>query len=204
MDIDVTRLKKIPQEPAARLLSRKGTKLAVKHDLPPSASVADLVAELARRNEAVALLRLLAVALPPREAVWWACLAAEEIVRAEGQETRTLKTAKAWVQRPDHDAYHAVTAAMETAEIDDETVLCATAAHWAAGSIDLKEGEVDPTPPAGVGGAVAAQIAQALRASDLPFAQGLDYMIRRGLDIAAGGTGQVPRPTPAPSPEETG
>lgn len=112
----------------------------------------------------------------------------------------TLKTAKAWVQRPDADAHEAVTAAMDAAENDDDTVYTAMAAHFAGGSMAVEEGGVDPSPPAGVGAMVVTQIMLAIRAGDVPFEAALDHMIRRGLDIAGGGTGQVAPPTSA---EET-
>ena len=67
---------KVPQQPAAKLLSNANVMLSTNVDAPASASVETVLSELDEKREWIDILKLMAVVLPPRERVWWACLAA--------------------------------------------------------------------------------------------------------------------------------
>ena len=78
-------LKKIPDQPAARLLAAANAQLKTKLKTPANASVETVLEALAEVDAKVDMLRLLSVALPPRECVWWACRAGHDVLGPEGK-----------------------------------------------------------------------------------------------------------------------
>jgi hypothetical protein len=98
-----------PKAPHAR------TAIDLAHDVPLSPpgkklltaqqSPAQFLKALADRGHYVDALRLMAVALLPREAVWWACLCCRHTLGAKAPpapaEDHALQAAAQWVTRPD-------------------------------------------------------------------------------------------------------
>ena len=200
MEINVEDLKKIPPEPAARLLAKSNVKLGTQLESPASASVTDILKELAEQDAGTDAMQLLAVALPTREAVWWACLAAEDLVgEAEEDATPSLGAAKAWVHEPDTDHKVAARVAMESADFDDDTVYCAMAAYYADGTLGTGDQAEQPAPPGAVPGAVFAQNMLAIGASQATFEEAVELLIARALDIARGGNGRISEPDAGPT-----
>ncbi len=185
-------LKKIPPEPAARMLAMANTKLQTPIAAPASALVEVVLSELDSKAAKVDILRLLAVALPPREATWWACLAARDLIGAEPKVVPPpLRTAEAWVFKPTEDNRTAARDAFETADMDDDTSFCAMAALYADGTMGPGDLSQTPAPANGVAAAVLAMNMIALRARADTFATYMEILIDRGLDIARGGNGRV-------------
>ena len=203
MAIEVSDLKKVSKDPVAKLMSSAGIKLETELELPPIAGVKDYLTALDDKSAKVDILKLLSVALPPREAVWWACLAAEDVINASGKpETAALSAAKAWVYKPDENSRAAVQMAMQNTDHDDETVYCALAAFYAdgtAGEDDLKD---QPAPPAAVPASVLGQNMVSLDALDVEGDVAFDLLIQRALDIARGGNGKVEMPEPTLEEED--
>ena len=187
-------LKKIPSEPAVRMLARQDAKLETPLTSPASASVSVVLTELEAAGAWVDMVRLMSVALPPRECVWWACLAARDIVGEEG--TACVKAAEAWVFEPNPTNRLAVQTVLNTADGDDDTALTATAALYAPGTLGV-EGEVAdiPAPPGAVAAACFGMNLATLELSDDPV-QRLRLVFERALDIAKGGNGRVEMPPP--------
>ena len=73
-------LRKIPREPARRLLARSNARLGTPITAPAAAPVDVVLGELEGAGAQVDMLRLLSVALPARECIWWGCLAAEDLL----------------------------------------------------------------------------------------------------------------------------
>lgn len=196
-------LKKFPSEPAARVLAATSTKLATPLTAPASARVETVLTELAGKDAWIDMLRLIAVALPPREAVWWACLAARDTL-PDGQMTPCLKAAEAWVFRPGDDTRADVQKALDAVDMDDDTALVASAALYAPGSLGLGDMAEHAAPAGAVGACVFGMTAAAMGAVPDPLGH-LHVLIDRGLDIARGGNGRVPtnqtahETTPAPT-----
>jgi hypothetical protein len=185
-------LQKIPQEPAARLLALANARLGLKLESPASAMVPEVLEELDRKGAVVDMLRMLAVALPPRERVWWACLAARDLVAAGAVESPALVEAtEAWVYDPSDEKLAEVHRLIEGADPEDETVLCATSALYAGGKLG-------PGDLSGLDAPVGASETYALvmnarsltQFPDRAEAQGR-LLIERALDIARGGQGAV-------------
>jgi len=81
-------------------------------------------------------LRLLAHALPKREAVWWACRCARlENAEPLPAEAAALAAAEAWVKDPSEANRRAAQAAAETAEFTTPAGCAAIAAFWSGGSL---------------------------------------------------------------------
>lgn len=202
MQISDESLKKIPNEPAARLLAKANVKLDVPLKAPASASVADVLRELAEQDARFDMMQLLAAALPPREAVWWACLAATDLVGSDdAAETPALRAAKAWVYNPDVENKEAARLAMDSADFDDDTVYCAMAAFYGDGTAGTGAMAEHPAPPGAVSGAVFAQNMLSMGVNGGEVDADAEYLIARALDIAGGGNGKVARPDTA---QETG
>jgi hypothetical protein len=192
-------LKKIPDEPAARMLARANARLTTRLRAPASAPVAVVLEELEAADALVDMLRLLAIALPPRERVWWACLAARDALPPGAAAPPPLAAAEAWVFRPDDETRAAARAAAEAAGPEDDTALCASAAAMADGTLGPGDLAGHPAPP---GGAETLAFGMAVlslsRRSDAFAAQGR-LLVDRALDIARGGNGRI-EAAPAPAP----
>lgn len=187
-------LKKIPADvPAARMLSATGLTLSTELDAPAAAPIKDVLEELQAKEAYLDLVVLLSVVLPVRESIWWACLAARDLM---GEKlTPSMKAAEAWVFKPDADNKQAATLAAQTAPPNDDTVHVASAAMYGDGVIEV-EG-VDDTvhaPPAVVPASVIAMNLNSLSVAEHPLDHWVHVLIDRALDIARGGNGHVEVP----------
>lgn len=136
-------------------------------------------------------LDLLARALPKREAVWWACLAAR-LVPAAGPAAKALEAAEAWVFRPNETERRACFPPAEADAFTHPASWAAMGAYWSGGSITPPE--LQAVPPAAHLTGVAVAAAAKLAIAGLPAAQragGMKRLVEQGLDIAAGGNGRV-------------
>lgn len=186
-------LDKIPDAPALRLLALANVRLNRPTGLPAAAPVGDVLEALDGQDDHVGMFKLLAVSLPPREGVWWACLAARDLVQDD--DPPPLAAAEAWVRRPCEETGIAARHAFETADFDDDTVLCAQAAATADGRLgpgDLSGYEAPVgTCAMSIFGTVIMSYANAPPGEGAARAE---LLLARALDIAKGGSGRV---TPA-------
>ncbi|MCW9013761.1 MAG: hypothetical protein OQL06_08250 [Gammaproteobacteria bacterium] len=137
-------------------------------------------------------IRFLAMALPKREAVWWACMAVRSMMDKEAppQELATLSAAEAWVYQPTEENRRQAMAYAEAADFKTAASWAATAAFWSAGSMAPPDAPVVPPGPdltaKAVTGAVLLVVAKADPDKlDEVYVQ----MLGIGLDIAQGGKG---------------
>ncbi|MGV6849072.1 MAG: DUF6931 family protein [Marinibacterium sp.] len=197
-------LKRIPPEPALRFLALANATLMEKTSSPASASVPVLLAELEEKEATIDMLRLLAAALPPREAIWWGCLAAGDLVPEGSPVPKSLQAARDWVFTPSDDTRNAARAAAESAPPDDETTLAATAVAMCDGKLGTGDLAAHDAPPGAVAVFVFGLNAKSLAMADPTTFQ--DYgraLVDRALDIARGGDGQgIVLPQPEPETEE--
>jgi hypothetical protein len=174
------------------MLAMANTKLQTPISAPASAPVDVVFGELEQKAAQIDIMRLLSVALPPREATWWACLAARDLI---GEDAKTvpvpLACAERWVFKPTEENRIAARDAFETAEMDDDTTFCAMAALYADGTLGPGDMNETPAPSNGVAAAVLAMNMIAARARADTFKTYVDILIDRGLDIARGGNGRV-------------
>jgi hypothetical protein len=183
-------LKKVPKEPAARLLAGANARLKTPLKAPVAAPVGVVLAELEEAGAWIDMLRLLSVALPPRERVWWACLAGRDVAAAAPRLPPPLAAAEAWVFKPSDAARDAARAAAESAEPDDDTTLCATAVIFFDGTLGTGDLARQPAPPGVAQAAAFGMNLLALGQEGADFAGAANRLIDRALDIARGGNGR--------------
>lgn len=186
-------LRKIPQVPAARLMADTNLKLDTELESPAAASVSVVLAELEKHAAVVDMIKLLAASLPPREAVWWACLAMRDTLGSDASPTPCLKAAESWVFKPSEETQAKAHQAAETANPTDDTTMIATMAVFAEGSLgpgDLKE---HPAPAGAVAAMAAGANFMALDALGGDLHEAANHLIDRALDIARGGNGKIER-----------
>lgn len=187
-------LSKIPAQPAARLLAAASAELDTPVTAPASAPVDVVLRELDHKQAWVDMVRLLSVALPPRERVWWACLAARDMLEPGARVPPPLAAAEAWVFKPTEEnraiAHHAV----QAAAMKDDSKFCAMAVQFHDGTLGPGDLAKNAAPPGGSSVAAFAMNIVSLPHSRLPFEVAIGHLIERGLDIARGGSGQVKKP----------
>lgn len=185
------KLSKIIAQPASRLLAMANADLDAPVRSPAAADVATLLREFDEDFRPVDALRLLSVALPPREGVWWACLAGRDMLEPGARAPRTLTTAEAWAFEPSDEKRAAARAALDASDSTDPTMLCAMAASMSDGRLgpgDLAQYEA---PPGGSATAVFGMNMLALSENSDDFFHKVQVLIERALDIARGGNGSV-------------
>ena len=134
------------------------------------------------------------VRLPKREAVWWACLAAKRGLgdKATPDLQAALQAAEQWAISPSEDNRRLAKGWSEKTGQKSAASWAATAALWTGGSM-AKPGEPEiPVPPFLYAHAVAGAVCLAAFEVDpeQPINQ-FKRFIRQGLDLAAGGRGDV-------------
>ena len=195
-------LKKLPDDPAAKILARGNAVLQTPLEAPASASVPEVLSELDAKRAVIDMLQLLAHALPPREATWWACLSARDLLSEDAAAPPPpLKAAEAWVLQPGEDTRARAREALDSAHNEDETVLCAMAATFADGTLGPGELQDYEAPPGAVGGAAFGMALTALFHDEDQVELRGQWLLERALDIARGGNGRVDPPVlPVPAP----
>ena len=139
--------------------------------------------------------RVMAMALPRREAAWWACLNARDArTDASPPETlATLEAAEAWVFKPSDELGHKAFEQAQIAGFDSAEAFAALAVHWAGGNMAPPEAGV-VVPPGDALTATAAAAAVLLAAASGPPEKAAAWYERamlQALDIARGGSGRL-------------
>jgi len=137
-------------------------------------------------------IRFLAMALPKREAVWWACVASKSMMAKDvsPQDVATLSAAEAWVYQPTEENRRQAMAYAEAAEFKTASSWSATAAFWSAGSMAPADVPVVPPAPDLTAKAVTGAVLLAVAGAE-PSELDATYirMLGIGLNIAQGGKG---------------
>lgn len=138
--------------------------------------------------------RVLAHALPQREAVWWACMCASHTAPPDLPDPDRLarEAAEHWVRRQgDQDRRIAMRHA-EATSFKSPEAWAAVAAFWSGASIAAEDQPAVPPTPHVAGKAVAGSVALAAVRTD-PGRQRarLSRFLASGRNIAAGGAGRL-------------
>ena len=182
---------KLPKQPAARLLSQANAELSTDLSAPASASVEAVLEELEHKGALIDMLRLLSVALPARERVWWSCLAARDILPEGAKLPPPLAAAEAWVLKPTEDNRAAAHHAVQHASLKDDTKHCAVAVQFHDGTLGPGDLAQHAAPPGGAEVSAFAMNMVALGRSGKPLEVAAAVLIDRALDIARGGSGRI-------------
>ena len=143
--------------------------------------------------------RLVAHALPKREAVWWACMCASHTAPGDLPETDRLarELAEEWVRKQTDKGRREAMAKAEAGNFGTPEAWAAVAAFWSGDSMS-PEGQ-SPVPPAPhlCGTAVAgAVVLAAVRGDPSRQPARLKRFLESGRNIAAGGPGRLPPEEP--------
>jgi len=159
--------------------------------LPDAAAGVARLAEAGRMPDA---LRLVAHALPKREAVWWACMCARAVPIAEAPscDAEALAAAETWVRKPDETARRATMEVAQRGGFRSPEAWAAVAAFWSGGSMAPEGQPVVPPADHLTGVAVAGAII--LAATRVTPERAEDRFLRflqSARDIAGGGAGRL-------------
>ncbi|MGR3762196.1 DUF6931 family protein (plasmid) [Roseobacteraceae bacterium NS-SX3] len=184
-------LAKFPNVPVAGLLARADVLLRTRLESPPQALAPEVLAELERKGAEVDMLRVLSVLLPPRERVWWACLAARDCIGLDvPEDPPALAAAEAWALDPSEANRTAARISLDNAYTDDDTVNCALAVLYADGTMGPGELSHYPAP---AGASEHAAFTMNKVALELLSAKVDEYgrvLAARALDLARGADGR--------------
>ncbi|NRB16319.1 MAG: hypothetical protein HRU33_01755 [Rhodobacteraceae bacterium] len=185
-------LVKMPTDPVAKLLSRANVMLKTPLQAPPTAGASEVLQELSDKGALVDLLRLLAILLPPRERVWWACLAARDYIGPRSDnDPPSLTASEAWVYEPSEENRDAARITLDHAYIDDDTVNCALAVLYADGTLGPGDLKQYPAPAGASETAAFAMNMVALSELSDKFEEHGQILVERAVNIGRGGNGQA-------------
>jgi len=173
------------------VMSHAGMEPASRAALQPDLTIGEAIAVLNEAGDAESALKLVAHALPKREAVWWAatCCRASRIEAGRLAEDPAVVGAEAWVYDPADGLARKAYAEAERQGFQTPEAWVAVAAFWSSSS--LSPPEQQPVKPAeyltgvAVVGAVSlAAVVEPLSEMNSRHHRFLNY----ALDIANGGT----------------
>ncbi|CAO3460113.1 hypothetical protein [Azospirillum argentinense] len=162
--------------------------------LAPDQSPTDYLAALIGAGRRADAVRVLAHALPPREAVWWACVCIRATLPPDAPEPvlSALESARAWVFQPSDANRRAAYASAQATDFQHAASWAAVGAFWSGGSMAPAGAPDVPAPDGLAGKAVAAAvILAAVSRQPEQGNQRLAAFLDSGLDIAAGGNGRL-------------
>lgn len=159
-------------------------------DATAPAAFLELLIEKGHLMDAI---RLLAFALPKREAVWWACLCVREMLAPDAPPAleEVIKAAETWVYKPTEENRRLAMQKAEKAGYDKPASWAAVGAFWSGGSMAPPAAPVVPpaetlTAKAVSGAILLAAVQREPERAPQRHRQFLDD----GIDIAMGGTGK--------------
>jgi hypothetical protein len=183
---------KLPEGPVAKRLAELNVTLKTPLVAPASAPAEVVLAELDEKGALIDLLRLLSILLPARERVWWACLAARDLVGAAPENaTPSLLAAEAWVFRPSAENRIAAQEAVDLAGPDDETVNCALSVVYSDGTLGPKALAQYPAPLGAATITAFGVVVTALGHHADRYAEYGQLLIDRAVNIGRGGNGKL-------------
>jgi hypothetical protein len=186
-------LPKLRQMALADALALAGLPTAASTKVAGLADVPAAVAALRAADMAGEAARLVAFALPKREAVWWACMCARAVPAPVGPEDmKALELAEAWVFKPADETRRQAFAHAQAAEFGTPEAWAAVAAFWSGDSMaPLGQPVVPPTANL-AGTAVAGSVAlAAVRISPEKRNARLERFLDSAAEIAGGGSGRL-------------
>ena len=157
-------------------------------------NVGEVVAALAQAGFGIEATRVLAHALPKREAVWWACMCAAHTAPTALPEAdrKVRELAESWVRQQSMDFARAAMDEAKLAGFQSPEAWAGVAAFWSGDSLAPADAPIVPPPPHLTGLAVAGAVALAsVRTDAARQPQRLAMFLQSAQDIAAGGPGRL-------------
>jgi hypothetical protein len=181
-------LRKITAAAAADIAARFEASDEGKAALKPGMKPADYLGALIDAGHWTDAIRFLAFAIPRREGVWWACLAARSV--APPAHTPSIEAAEEWVYRPSDESRRNAFAVAEKIGFDSPAAYAALGAYWAEGSLAPPGAPEVPPDPALSPTAISSAVLLAAVVREPHKAEGkYKAFMTSGVDIANGGNG---------------
>ncbi len=161
-------------------------------------AVTDMVAALAQAGFGIEATRVLAHALPRREAVWWACMCALHTAPADLPEADRIarELAENWVRQQNMETARAAMAEARRTGFQSPEAWAGVGAFWSGDSLAPPEAPAVMPPPHLTGVAVAGAVALAsVRGDAARQPLRLAMFLQSAHDIASGGAGRLPMET---------
>ena len=164
-----------------------------------STDPADALQRLCDAGQLIGAVRLCAHALPPREAVWWACMCADHTAPADLAEAdqRVRAASEQWVRRPSDDARRTAMDLARAAGLVSPEAWIGVGAFWSGGSMS-PVGQPSMEPARNLcGTAIAGSVLLAsVRGDGSRQPVRLQSFLASARDIAANGPGRIPSESP--------
>ena len=160
-----------------------------------STKVAAVLERLEARGFLVEATRVVAHALPKREAVWWACMCASHTAPADlpDADRECREAAEEWVRQPAEASRRAAYELAQAGGFATPEAWAAVAAFWSGGSMAPDGQPAVPPAPHLTGTAVAGSVGlAAVRGDGARRDARLQRFLESARNIAAGGSGRLP------------
>lgn len=193
MALKVGPLKKITAPAAEPLAAMAKLGDEARALVKPGITVRALVTALVDGGLLNDALKLMAYALPKREAVWWACLCARQAQPEPPIEAdlEIIKASEAWVYRPTDQSRRGVMDLALKTEFNRAAHWPAAAAFWSGGSIaPLNSPPVEPDDSLTGNGVVGAVLLSLVQPDASAADKKRQHFMALALDIAEGGDGR--------------
>jgi hypothetical protein len=155
----------------------------------------DALDRLERAGLLIEATRLVAHALPAREAVWWACACSRHTAASGSDQTAendVRAAAEAWVRKPTDEHRRSAMQRAESTGFGSAEAWAAVGAFWSGDSMAPPEAPKVPPQPHFTGLAVAGSVALAAARGPAARRDGrLLQFLLSAKDIAAGGAGHI-------------
>jgi hypothetical protein len=155
----------------------------------------DALDRLEQAGRLIEATRLVAHALPPREAVWWACACSRHTAPSgtnPAVDTTLRDAAEEWVRRPTDEHRRAAMKQAETAGFGSPEAWAVVAAFWTGDSMAPPEAPKVPPQPHFTGLAIAGSVALAAARGPASRREArLRGFLVSAKDIASGGVGRI-------------
>jgi hypothetical protein len=177
------------EEPAAEVCERAGAGEKARALLAEGMTVGAYLDTLIAKGLHVDAVKVLAHALPKREAVWWACLIAAEVIgpQPSPEAAAALESAREWVIDPTDEKRRAAFPAAQKAGMGTPVGCVAAAAYFSGGSLAPADLPVVAPPDDATGKMVAnALILAAVIKEPEKAAQKHAACLRTGREVAEG------------------
>jgi len=135
-------------------------------EVPDDVSPLDHIANLAAGENPIPALFFAGLALPKREAVWWACLVMRGMHLTSGDAGEGLALAEAWARKPEENERRAAGQFAEEMYFQGAGAWVAFAAFTTSGSLAPAGLQTVPPPPETSGTAAAMAVIMATESDD--------------------------------------
>lgn len=162
--------------------------------LQDNLTTADYIQQLIDQKLYTEAVKVLAHALPKREATWWACLCARNTLTEKSQptESKAIELAEAWVYKPSEENRKSLIPIVETMQFKNASGWAALAAFWSGNNISFNPAvSIPPTEGLAAKAVISAVITAAVSNTPEKISNNYQFFLQQGIHIACGGDGRL-------------